>query len=159
MRVKLKRTSTTRLATYDFWNAFACSWHVCIDNFRDHYTCLVGYEQVLSSQMSSGFSILLRGHGLKNFLIISEYKKFQCYIVDLISRLFLYSNLEYASHYLCQQCHEPSTWFALIITATCLLLIIIIVTIINDTKPCAWLMALLTKIMRCILQVRAQEQP
>ncbi len=33
------------------------------------------------------------------------------------------------------------------------------VTIINDTKPCACLMALLTKIMRCILQVRAQEQP
>ncbi len=46
-----------------------------------------------------------------------------------------------------------------IITATCLLLIIIIVTIINDTKPCAWLMTLLTNIMRCILQVRAQEQP
>ncbi len=33
------------------------------------------------------------------------------------------------------------------------------VVIINDTKPCACLMALLTKIMRCILQVRAQEQP
>ncbi len=26
-------------------------------------------------------------------------------------------------------------------------------------KPCAWLLALLTKIMRCIIQVRAQEQP
>ena len=55
-----------------------------------------------------------------------------------------------------------STWFHINnnITATCLLLIIIIrVTIINDTKTCAWLMALLTTIMRCILQVRAQEQP
>ncbi len=34
----------------------------------------------------------------------------------------------------------------------------LIIVIIN-AKPCAWLMALLTKIMRCILQVRAQEQP
>ncbi len=49
------------------------------------------------------------------------------------SRLFLCSNLEYASHNLCQICHEASTWFCLV--------------------------ALLTKIMRCILQVRAQEQP
>ncbi len=33
------------------------------------------------------------------------------------------------------------------------------VTVIMNAKPCAWLMALVTKIMRCILQVRAQEQP
>ncbi len=33
------------------------------------------------------------------------------------------------------------------------------VTVIINAKPCAWFMALLTKIMRCILQVRAQEQP
>ncbi len=32
-------------------------------------------------------------------------------------------------------------------------------TVIINAKPCACLMALLTKIMRCILQVRAQEQP
>ena len=34
-----------------------------------------------------------------------------------------------------------------------------VLTVIVDTKTCACLMALLTKIMRCILQVRAQEQP
>ncbi len=33
------------------------------------------------------------------------------------------------------------------------------VTVIINAKKCAWLMALLTKIMRCILQVRTQEQP
>ncbi len=38
-------------------------------------------------------------------------------------------------------------------------LIIVTLTVIINAKPCAWLMALLTKIMRCILQVRAQEQP
>ncbi len=32
-------------------------------------------------------------------------------------------------------------------------------SLIINANPCAWLMALLTKIMRCILQVRAQEQP
>ncbi len=32
-------------------------------------------------------------------------------------------------------------------------------TVIIKAKPCAWLMALLTKIMRYILQVTAQEQP
>ncbi len=29
----------------------------------------------------------------------------------VLSGLFLGFNLEYASHYLCQQCHELSTWF------------------------------------------------
>ncbi len=34
-----------------------------------------------------------------------------------------------------------------------------VLTVIVETKPRACLMALLTKIMRCILQIRAQEQP
>ncbi len=35
-------------------------------------------------------------------------------IKNFKKRLFLCSNLEYASHYLCQQCHETSTWFCII---------------------------------------------
>ncbi len=31
----------------------------------------------------------------------------------ILSGLFLGFNLEYAYHYLCQQCHEPSTWFCI----------------------------------------------
>ncbi len=55
--------------------------------------------------------------------------------------LFLGFSLEYASHYLCQKCHEASTLFVSTITV--------------NTKSCAWLMAFLTKIMRSILQVKA----
>ncbi len=88
----------------------------------------------------------------------------------LFIRLFLCSTLEYASHYLCQQCRETSTWFCIINNSNILkhghnhVLPLIItnnkhVTVIINEKPCACLMALLAKIMRCILQVRAQEQP
>ncbi len=36
---------------------------------------------------------------------------FCAFIADC--RLFLGSNLQYAYHYLCQQCHEASTWFCM----------------------------------------------
>ncbi len=75
------------------------------------------------------------------------------------SGLFLGSNLEYASDYICQQCHETSIWFCMNNQLIQWLLLFLIqnhvLTVIVDTKPCAYHMVLLTKIMRCILQVKA----
>ncbi len=49
--------------------------------------------------------------GSNNYYGFTTLRPFPCTWTPTQIRLFLCSNLKYASHYLCQQCHEPSTWF------------------------------------------------